>query len=769
MEECEKKSLEISGDKLDYLEFLKKSSLEFEDSLSSLTSRLVYAYQSVAWFAMVQALLYQHTREKAYAKRVKQLLMFHQRPERVKLYLYPRAYAYISIKDSEVLTTEEEKEIKGDLVKQAMVMAEGLNPNVQNRLGMRVYNHALAAVAGCKYIALKIASGREANKMNSFSEEIWNECWSIRDNPEDATNYEPMSLLCLIQLAELQGNEDEFYQDSITHNIFERYLQQLSPLGVEPNYGDGGWASQWGHWIAVFEKAARVYRDGRFKWAARRIFDYAVRNKYWKNAQLDEKNPSYVTHALTHQFMMDLYGVACAYLLASDEIKQEIPRESSLISYRYLPNLEFSTTARPAFEIGIGERRENKLILRGGWNEDDPFLVINLLKKMWHAHHDNPAIILFTCNGSVLLHDTSYYQGDPEFHNLLYVQEQKEKFLQPDLSERSIKAMRSDYWSSMRFLSDLSRVTFASIKSSNYFGYPINSLRTLIFSKDNPIVAVHDRVNIQGGRYWLAPLWHTQKILSRGKGYFDTQQEFMRGHLGPFWSNKSHNLLVVFPLSEDKVGEKLQENKRAYREEEIPLHEFFLQKHCLYQSALAKEGQTKDFISLLIPHTPETNVKELVEKIRVLSCKNNSFSIEVVLDKKEIVLVFNGERELSNKVLTTDAMAMYILKDISGAYCAFHEASKLVYHQECLFQTRSLGSTRPGLITPVLTGEIFIGKNKIEGKLFSSRKIEVDIYSEKRPVQVLINGKMSKVEYSPQEKSCRIGVRNQTDFVLVQQ
>ena len=158
-----------------------------------------------------------------------------------------------------------------------------------------------------------------------------------------------------------------------------------------------------------------------------------------------------------------------------------------------------------------------------------------------------------------------------------------------------------------------------------------------------------------------------------------------------------------------------------------------------------------------------------MEKIRVLSCKNNSFSIEVVLDKKEIVLVFNEERELSDEVLTTDAKTMYLLKDSSGTYCAFHEASKLVYQQECLFQTRSLGSTRPGLITPVLTGEIFVRKKKIEGKFFSSQKIEVDIYSEKRPTQVLINGKRSKVDYSPEDKLCQIEVRNQTDFVLIQQ
>mgnify|MGYP000017210633 CR=1 FL=1 len=42
----------------------------------------------------------------------------------------------------------------------------------------------------------------------------------------------------------------------------------------------GAWMSCWDGWMASFEIAARITRDGRYAWAAQRLMDYFLASGY---------------------------------------------------------------------------------------------------------------------------------------------------------------------------------------------------------------------------------------------------------------------------------------------------------------------------------------------------------------------------------------------------------------------------------------------------------------------------------------------------------
>ncbi len=59
--------------------------------------------------------------------------------------------------------------------------------------------------------------------------------------------------------------------------FLDRHADLVTPLGVMPFQGDNpGWQSHPTYWIAIMEKMASVYRDGRPKWIAQRMFEYVL-------------------------------------------------------------------------------------------------------------------------------------------------------------------------------------------------------------------------------------------------------------------------------------------------------------------------------------------------------------------------------------------------------------------------------------------------------------------------------------------------------------
>ena len=618
--------------------------------------------------ASIEGLLYWKKGQKINAEQARRYLIILSGECIREFGLHAAAFAYSCIRDSDVLSDKDQQVISDRLIESALD-SRRLRLPVPEPARPRICNHTTFGIAGSQMVAHLFPERKESKLLESYAEEIWKDWWAIRDNPEVTSLYEPFTQTSLIRVAELKGIEEQYFSDPIVKASFERCLQHLSPLGVMIKYGDSGWGDSWGFWAAVFEKAASHYSDGRFKWAARRILDYAYDQEFWKNASNSEKDGDVslaAKHCRYSTVLVEGYGMVLAVLWSKDEIQEQVPDYSCGITHRYPPS------SCPPFTRD--KPVQEKLVLRSGWKKDDGFMVISLLKKMWHDHYDAGAILCLSSKGSLLLQSPAYMWREPRFHNGLLIRAEKEEFLSPQ------ETLSSESFARVKFLSEHSCASFASISSSKHQGYPVEHTRTVIFGKKSHIVGIWDVAITADGTYQMGPLYHTQKIVSQGKTYFDTRHEFMMSINGNYWVNKPYNLLILFPLSTGKVSKgspQLPENYwDGYWEPSwIYIYEQSRTQHqCLYQVARAVEGERKSFLSLLIPHSPEEDAATIAKSVRVISSDELSCCIKV----GSVTLVFNNHSELSNDFITTDGTLVYIEEEDEKKHVAFHGAKNII-------------------------------------------------------------------------------------------
>ncbi len=132
---------------------------------------------------------------------------------------------------------------------------------------------------------------------------------------ENSTNYQGISLYFIIQWIELNHRQD-LYLNPKLKNTFERMLRCQTPCGGMAPYGDYGNVDNTDiHLVAAFEKAAAVYRDGRFKTAARQLFD-----------RIQEKHEPLSGWTL--------WGLSSVYLWADDTVAPTPKPEEPVVTYR---------------------------------------------------------------------------------------------------------------------------------------------------------------------------------------------------------------------------------------------------------------------------------------------------------------------------------------------------------------------------------------------------------------------------------------------------
>lgn len=94
----------------------------------------------------------------------------------------------------------------------------------------------------------------------------------IRDTNEDSTSYNALWLYNVMQYVEAAGlDERAFYAQHWVRELFERHLLLRDPIGIEPHTTGGQPALTA---PAIMEWAGAVYRDGRYRWAAQRAFNF---------------------------------------------------------------------------------------------------------------------------------------------------------------------------------------------------------------------------------------------------------------------------------------------------------------------------------------------------------------------------------------------------------------------------------------------------------------------------------------------------------------
>ena len=145
--------------------------------------------------------------------------------------------------------------------------------------------------------------------------------WTYRQSYENSSGYEAHGLEMVMAAMDMVGESDRF-KDPGMKALADRLLAQVTPDGAMPCYGDAmGYNSNPYSYIPLFEKWATAQQDGRYKWAAHRMFDLFRQHEkdfmQWGNPVYDAT-----------------YSLMEAYLAADETVKPVEPSPASVITYR---------------------------------------------------------------------------------------------------------------------------------------------------------------------------------------------------------------------------------------------------------------------------------------------------------------------------------------------------------------------------------------------------------------------------------------------------
>lgn len=545
------------------------------------------------------------------------------------------------------------------------------------------FNRALIWGAFLEIGAKLLPDNPAAKEWKAYADFEWESWWPYRDHDENSSDYNASSMMDYLDWAEFR--DPAYLKDPGIARWLERELYQVVPAGAFPGYGDANpWNASCWQWIAVFERAATITRDGRFKWAAHRLLDYATR-------QIDD--------LMSYHAVYDGAAQSCAWawLYADDTIAEVAPEMKSRVLQRArVVRVDDALRKEMAEKRGItglyfkleDGQQPDKLILRAGGDPFAPAGMLELCSDAGHHSSSVPNFNSFMHRRSVLLTDLGYFEKGPEYHNVVFIE---------DLTGIAPEAS-SEQVSVPAFLAG-SQATYAAIRVDNYKGWPALNDRRVLFTGEGPVL-VKDLVSFhtpfvarvrqqwqtrdvspKGGANWVNTCIPTliQSGLGLGRGVYR-------------WNNPNWDLLIYFT---PQTGRDYEVFDRSLENiwQTVPLR--VSQRY----RGLPEKDKPIHFTSLLWPHTPEMDVEKYVERIQVIEDTPavTAFCVRLT-DQKVLYLGINdtGEKREFGPV-STDAAAFAIVaageeKDRKVTYVYALDARTLVAFGKSYQQADAKGS-----------------------------------------------------------------------------
>jgi hypothetical protein len=636
------------------------------------------------YLSRFSALLYQVTGERKYAEHTRDVLLNMTSGD-----AYYIVVALNQIKDSGAIS-------KNDLAIIEPKILASADRAVQYWVEWGTMNHATQGLVNSLAAAMKYFPNNPHYKEWQQKLEInvsanWG-LWSI----EDAQIYIPAWIKPMMQYAELMGVEKEYYAMPTTKYYFDYLVQLMTPGGQIAEFGDGryGRGYTWDWMISVLEKGASIYRDGKMKWAAHRIFEAHV------------KELGHVPRA----------DICDAYGWADDSIQEVVPTNPS----------------RLVLEDYVGK----KVVFRSGWDPNATYLFLNFMddapfgidgkeqlittinvetEKNHHGHADENAINLLMKDGSILLYDSGYretastgpqgqFRADV-FHNKLIVRN--------GLADPNDRLMP--------FLMDNGRYKFVQTKLMHFrrFKEVDNSRTRLTYDQ---LGYQWDRlINYVKGREWFV-IFDMVKILKDGE--FTLSNQFYTQNISdfdadnPIWFDTYYKTIAAFPdQSPFYSGDENKENARlliyfpegrSFRIGAEQLRNDAQTEWAIYsaKSDSFKAGDLLVFPTLFVPHPRKADPKQIVAELATieiyrqgngygikLPSENGFIQINAMIDleaeylKQNIRPRYNFESGKADYGdLTTDAQYCFLNVKANELFYSFFQASKLIYRGQIIFQ-----------------------------------------------------------------------------------
>ena len=714
-------STSISAVKKDYLDFIKRAvenswknyPASIEQWKETTKHYVLWGYNPPAepvYLADALAFLYKVTGDKSYAARVVKILEEYSElkkfyPEefaklRVEysegipalpnfFFLYPYVRAYLIVKNSGLLNEELKRRITDGIISSVDHLSYFPEWGAHNRTVLRALSYLLGSIA--------FPDHPSASLWRKQAEVL------IYDNlgkweAEDATLYNGVWLHALLIYIENTGSED-ILKGHIFRYYFDYYLNLITPFGTIVDVGDANFNSGFERFIACFEKAASFYKDGRYKYAAEKIF---------RRMLYDGRESAGLASIISD-----------AYRWCDDRIKAITPTDQS----------------REVLEDIIGK----KIVFRTGWDSLSTFLLLNYRdegdgnyltryylrntipveeEKMHHGSSDENAISFLMTHGSILLHHAGYRDALPSgmfgafradyFHNRLVVRKNKREartkpiYLGSPIQEQRKQSLLEFVRNSGNYRESRTyKIDFLTFKEVEYsrtrlveekIGYSWD--RIIVFLKELNWFVVVDAVKFtQTDYYTLAVLWHTQRILRYGRGFYDTRID----SIGHFKVGGDYNLLIYFPESYAKEDSFEQEIRH------------FQDEFAIYQtiSSHYKTGDIEFFITFLIPHHKDENIDSLINKVKLLDVDKFPLGIGFGIEDKDKKIYLCLKLDLDFEILRENVRPRYNFESGRIRYDKVETDAYFAYIRENV--RRSLYYTASNFISLKFDDKILMG------------------------------------------------------------
>jgi hypothetical protein len=182
-----------------------------------------------------------------------------------------------------------------------------------------------------------------------------------------------------------------FFEEGHLRAAADVALMVMDNAGYQAAFGDHLWLTSSVGIPSVLQLAGWYYRSPGFLWGA----DLAGRS--------------------IRGFLGQTYN---------SNLRPEPPQEHVGLRVAHLPSESYEFAKSGSWGPGPNlplEQVFDKLSLRGGWNRDDEYLLIDGHGRGYHMHFDVNAIISYAVGGCPLLVDGEYIKSLPKYHNSLVI------------------------------------------------------------------------------------------------------------------------------------------------------------------------------------------------------------------------------------------------------------------------------------------------------------------------------------------------------------
>ncbi len=554
----------------------------------------------------------------------------------------------------------------------------------------------------------------EAAAWSKYADEVYDDFWRFRDNPVNDSNYYMLCVMPPLLLgAELTGNT-EFFTDPEMRKIWDRFMYEVSPDGANIPYGaHDGWNQAGASRLLALELAAKYTGDGRYRFAASRIFNYM---RYQQ--PMIKQN-----HMLMGPYSTE--KIAVVYLLADDTIEPVQPAAGSQVLYHREMLRVASKDAAAKYFAKFGQApldpdplhnnvdclmintpgtKPWKLVLRSGWNPGDFFAEVDL-----YPRHDplNPPGILGMTRWGACLGMPINAKGSSDENRLAIDDLSGAAPLRfntdPDLRDKFYQEVEVPEFA------DSAGATFATVKVTNYQGFPVTYTREFLFLKNRFLVTRDMPLFEEGFLAQVAPIYNTQNVGPQlGDNWANT---FFDAPPGSNFSlnNPPVDLLVWFAPQPDCRLQVLDRTAIDVRAADVPVQLRYNWR------GVTQPGQKLLFTQVLYPHKASMQLIHSnapgAARPQDMVGSAGADGIQALKDTLELtVLRFNldpdrvewlvsnpGGGQVSEGGLTTDARYLYVdilkgqVQRVSSVQATF-----AALEGEDLFRTPQRGNTEVG-------------------------------------------------------------------------